>query len=192
MRRPITRKPGVAQPADVGKNPSPRPQSAMARDRIHDFDDPYLPDRQYPENTLCRRCGAVYVNEHWTFDDERRRTLLQLGTAHEVLCPGCSIITQRDPQGIVTLRGDYWPQHREEILNLVRNEELRAMHDNPLERIVDIREQNGALIIETTNEKLAQRIGRAVYKAHKGEIEYKWSQDNNLVRVEWSRSAATR
>jgi len=77
--------------------------------------------------------------------------------------------------------------HRDEILAIVRNEERRARDTNPLERIMEIREGDGRVEILTTDEKLAQRIGREIRKAYQGSVSYKWSEDANLVRVDWSR-----
>jgi hypothetical protein len=43
----------------------------------------------------------------------------------------------------------------------------------------------GKIEIATTNEKLAQRLGRALKKAFHGDVTYHWSHDTKLVRVEW-------
>ena len=40
--------------------------------------------------------------------------------------------------------------------------------------------------ITTTNEKLAQRIGKALHKAYSGDVAYKWS-DPKIARVNWHR-----
>jgi hypothetical protein len=45
----------------------------------------------------------------------------------------------------------------------------------------------GSIVISTTNEKLAQRLGRAIKKAFHGKLAYNWSHDNKLVRVDWMR-----
>lgn len=164
------------------------PRAVMPRDQVDDWEDPYLSDGHREDGTVCSQCGAVYHNHHWTLDEAQRDVLLAAGTPNQVICPGCKKFNERNPHGIVTLRGDYWPQHREDILNLIHNEEGRGMNTNPLERIMDIREDAGALIIETTNEKLAQRIGRSVHSAHKGNVEYKWPDGNRLVRVDWERN----
>lgn len=188
MGKPVHKNPMESHPI---ANPNVQsPKVIHARDDIHDFDDPYIPDEHREEGTVCTQCGAVYVNQHWTLDEKQRALLIGGAVTRKVVCPGCKKIAERNPHGIVTLSGDYWPQHREEILNLIRNEESRAMGTNPLERIMDIREEGGELIIETTNEKLAQRLGRHIDKAHKGEIDYRWSNDNHLVRVYWKRSLA--
>ncbi len=141
-------------------------------------------DGHYP---VCSSCGALYRNQHWTLDPKRAEVLEQSG-ANTVICPACRKIQAKDPAGIVTLSGDYWPEHREEILNLIRREEARGAQVNPIERIMEIREEEGKLIIETTMEKLAQRIGHRIHSAHKGVVDYKWSDTNHLVRVAWERS----
>ena len=50
-------------------------------------------------------------------------------------------------------------------------------------------EADGGWKIETTTEKLAQRLGRAVHKARGGKVEYKWGHKNKFVRVWWEKSA---
>ncbi len=188
MGKSTTKNPVVSNPSLTPGNPNPR--ATQPRDQIDDFHDPYLPEGSYPEDTVCSGCGAVWHNQHWNLDPKRRDLLLSAGAANEVTCPGCKIIAERNPQGIVRLRGDYWPEHREDILNLIRNEEARGVQDNPIARIMEIREEGDSLIVETTNEKLAQRIGRAVEKAHKGSLDFRWPDGNQLVRIYWERSLA--
>jgi len=157
------------------------------RSMPNDLDDPYQPNGHYPDGTVCSSCGAVYHNQHWNLDQKRAEALTGAG-ANTVVCPGCRKIQSADPSGIVTLSGNYWLAHEEEILNLVRNEEGRGNGVNPLERIMDIRREGDTLIIETTKEKLAQRIGHRLHSAHKGTVDYRWSDTNHLVRVYWERT----
>src|SRR5689334_9308906 len=112
MGKSMTRNPAVSQPAGSPKSQNGR--AVLARDQAYDLDDPYIPDRHYPDDTVCSRCGAVVHHQHWTFDEERRNLLQSAGAANEVICPGCKIVAERNPQGIVTLHGDYWPQHRDD------------------------------------------------------------------------------
>jgi hypothetical protein len=94
------------------------------------------------------------------------------------------------PGGIVTLKGDYVLPHKQDLLNLIRNEEARARGFNPLERVMSVKENGfGNIVISTTNEKLAQRLGRAIKKAFHGDVTYQWSHDNKLARVDWVRAA---
>src|SRR6476659_2048568 len=97
----------AVHPASTAKVKDPR--AALPRDQIQDTNDPYIPEFHYPGGTVCGRCGAVYQNQHWTLDARQRDLLVAAGAANEIVCPGCKIIEERNPEGIVTLRGDYWP-----------------------------------------------------------------------------------
>jgi hypothetical protein len=70
------------------------------------------------------------------------------------------------------------------------NEESRAREKNPLERIMRMDAANGGWRIETTTEKLAQRLGRSIKKARGGRIAYKWAHNGKFVRVVWESSVA--
>jgi hypothetical protein len=49
---------------------------------------------------------------------------------------------------------------------------------------------NGRWRVETTTEKLAQRLGRSIKKARGGKLAYKWGHNNKFVRVVWEKSGA--
>ncbi len=152
--------------------------------------DSYLPRGASRRISICEGCRAVYMNKRWYIGSK----LDDLGSKSETaatVCPACSKIRDNFPGGIVTLKGDYVLKHKQDLMNLVRNEEERARGFNPLERVMSVRENGyGSIVISTTNEKLAQRLGRAIKKAFHGEVAYHWSHDNKLVRVDWERSAA--
>jgi len=45
----------------------------------------------------------------------------------------------------------------------------------------------GGWRVETTTEKLAQRLGRSIKKARGGKLAYKWGHNNKFVRVSWQK-----
>lgn len=152
--------------------------------------DPYLPRKGATAVGVCPRCHAIRRNKRWHLDEKEYAELTRKGGAAAAeRCPACRKIADGFPSGVVLLRGGYLRDHRDEILKLARNEEKRAMGFNPLERIISIKEESGKLEIATTDEKLAQRIGREVRKACRGTVEYKWSADCKLLRVNWAREA---
>lgn len=106
---------------------------------------------------------------------------------HEVLCPACLRMHDHNPAGVVTLSGDYLRQKIDDIMNDIKHIEARFRRKNPLGRIMEIDSEEGRLIISTTEDRLAQKVGREIYKAHKGELHYQWVHDQDLVRVSWSR-----
>jgi NMD protein affecting ribosome stability and mRNA decay len=153
--------------------------------------DPYLPKKSAPAVGVCPECRAICRNKRW-YLDEKEFALLTRGKGSDVArrrCPACRKIADGFIAGVVTLRGSFVREHREEIRNLVRNEEKRAMAFNPLARIILLKEDENGFEVSTTAEKLAQRIGREVHKACSGTVEYKWSEDSKLLRVNWVREA---
>jgi NMD protein affecting ribosome stability and mRNA decay len=150
--------------------------------------DPYISRKGSLEVGVCPDCHAISRKKRWYLDEAEYVSLARTGAVLR-RCPACRKIADGFPSGVVTLRGGFLRTHREEILTIVRKEEHRARETNPLERIMAIREGDGSVEILTTDEKLAQRIGREVRKAYQGSVSYKWSEDANLVRVNWSREA---
>ncbi len=157
------------------------------RGRVETSADPYLCEAGLKEPSLCKTCGAVYRKKHWYLDPGEAEALKRDGTAQEVSCPACRKIQDRYAEGFVVLRGAYLWEHEEEIRNLLKHEETKAMAKNPLERIIMMERVGDDMQIETTEEKLAEHLGRAVSKAHQGELKVSWSDDHAVCRVAWER-----
>lgn len=150
--------------------------------------DPYLPRGASRSVSVCGGCRAVYMNKRWYVEGDVARMTKQVAETKLTVCPACLKIRDNFPGGIVTLKGDYVLSHKAELMNVVKNEEERARGFNPLERVMSIKENgHGSIVISTTNEKLAQRLGRAIKRAFRGDVSYHWSHDNKLARVDWVR-----
>lgn len=155
--------------------------------KVQSYEDPYLLDLKPEEVAMCSECRAVYVGKRWELESQADDDLAKAERVVETVCPACKKIHDRMPGGIVTLSGRFVAEHKEEIINRLHNENDSAMQINPLERIMDIEEAEGNLVVLTTNEKLAERIGHAAHDAWAGEVEYKWSKGTKLARVNWHR-----
>jgi len=166
---------------------SSREKLIHIRRNIKTFGDPYLLDLKPDEVAMCRECRSVYAGHRWELEGRAARGLARAKRVHDTLCPACQKIRDRIPGGIVALSGAFLEQHEQEIVNLLNRENRRAMKINPLERIIDIERSDAGLVVLTTNEKLAQKLGRALRKACSGNVEYNWSRDTKLVRVNWRR-----
>lgn len=152
--------------------------------------DSYLPRGASRKISVCESCRSVYMNKRWYASGAVKESVLSEPVAAKIVCPACLKIRDNFPGGIVTLKGDYVLPHKKDLMKLIKNEEERARKLNPLERVMTVKENGyGSLIINTTNERLAQRLGRAIKKAFHGEVAYNWSHDNKLVRVDWERAA---
>ncbi|HBG05028.1 MAG: hypothetical protein A2075_01250 [Geobacteraceae bacterium GWC2_58_44] len=143
--------------------------------------DVYLPKRGLPEGALCKGCGIMYHNKRWQMETIPGKS------SCEVLCPACQRMADHNPAGVVTLSGPYLAAHRDEILNTIKQQEAKSREKNPIGRIMEITEEDGTITVTTTEDKLAQKLGREVYKSQKGELHYQWSHEQRIVRVEWMR-----
>ncbi len=149
--------------------------------------DVYLPKGGTKEVALCGKCNAFYRNKRWSTDAaELDKARGESGTI-QVVCPACKRMHDDNPAGILALSGEYLLQHENDILNMVRNIEADSRAKNPLARIMEISQEKGVLTISTTDAKLAQKLGREVFRAHKGDLQFRWSQADSFVRVNWTR-----
>lgn len=141
------------------------------------------------EPAFCQKCGSVYGNGRWVTAGVARENAKHnhWRPAKPTTCPACKQIENRSVGGYVLISGDFLKEHRTEIANLVDNEAERALEDNPLSKIMDRRESEGRVIIETTTEHLAQRLGHSLKRAYAGEVSYDFSHENKVARVNWHR-----
>jgi hypothetical protein len=150
--------------------------------------DPYLREINYKDPNICPSCKAVYHNKRWQLDEELEYKIKLEDNYAKKMCPACRKINDNYPMGLVSISGNFIDQHKKEILSTVKGEEKRALEKNPLERIIKIEKENQTQYsIKTTTDTLAQRIGKILYNSYKGKVEYKFSEDQKVLRVFWSR-----
>ena len=150
----------------------------LLQELVHDS---YKSSRKLPDSTLCPDCGAVYRRGRWQWAAAPEQD------AHMERCPACHRVHDHFPAGYVTLSGAFFGQHRDEILHRVRHCEEAEKRDHPLERIMAIEANAEGTLVTTTAPHLARRIGDALHAAYKGELEYHYTKEENLLRVAWTR-----
>jgi NMD protein affecting ribosome stability and mRNA decay len=142
--------------------------------------DPYRALEKPPEPTACPECGAVFRDGRWRWGKAP-------SDAPRSSCPACQRIRDDYPAGYVRIEGEFASRHREEIAGLIRNVEEKEKADHALNRIMRTREEDGALLVTTTDTHLARAIGEALRAAYSGELEHSHGRGENLVRVAWRR-----
>ncbi len=148
--------------------------------------DPYeLEEGQ--EAAVCTECHALYQSKRWFFDEKLYGKLAGTGKVRQVICPGCRKVKDHYVEGYLTLSGDFLVEHKNEIVTLLEKEAAKVGKRSFDDRIIQIAPEGEKLVVETTTEKLAQHLGRAIYKAYKGDLSFQWSEPNRFVRVYWSR-----
>jgi len=146
--------------------------------------NPYHEGKKYPEPTQCPQCQLIYHNGRWQHGDLSETAQHKIHASH---CPACRRELDRLPSGLLLLQGSYFEKHRDEILNIAKNQSEAAAAHRPLQRIMWIEQDGNATEIATTDSHLATRIGKAIEGACKGELTIKHASDAQLVRVYWER-----
>jgi hypothetical protein len=142
--------------------------------------DSYKLPAKLHEPSACPECGAVFHAGCWQW-------AARPDGAHEVICSACHRIHDHFPAGYVHLQGKFIHAHHAELLHLLRNHGRRATAEHPMERIMRIEEQADRVLVTTTDIHLARDLGDALHHAHRGTLEFHYSDTENLLRVHWKR-----
>ncbi|HCU54360.1 MAG TPA: ATPase [Gammaproteobacteria bacterium] len=152
------------------------------RDRMDEehVGDPYRARGKWKEPSTCPDCGAIFHGGRWQWG-----AAAPGAEAH--LCPACQRSRDRVPAGQLTLSGPFYAEHRDEILHLVRNTEAKARSEHPLERIMEVKDEAGKTVVTFTDSHLTHGIGEALRHAYHGELDSRYTDEGDLLRVVWSR-----
>jgi NMD protein affecting ribosome stability and mRNA decay len=154
-------------------------QDRLIKERIH---DPYMTRSKPSEPTVCPECGVVFAGGRWQWMTQTPED------AERSLCPACQRGRDRVPAGYLYLSGDFLAQHRDEILNLVRNKAEGETAQHPMKRLMDIEERvDGGLEITFTDVHLPRGVGDAIRRAYEGELDIQYTDEAGIVRVYWTR-----
>lgn len=141
--------------------------------------DPYQARRKPRSPSVCPACGLVFAAGRW------QRGAAPAG-AHDELCPACHRIRDDYPAGYLTIDGPWAREYREQVLRTARNFAERMEAEHPLQRIMGIDDSDDRLVIRTTDIHLVQGMGRALYHAFQGRLEFSFVESDYLLRVHWS------
>ncbi len=148
--------------------------------RIAHREDPYRLGQRPVEPTLCPTCKASFQGGRWTWEAAP-------ADSFEQVCPACQRIHDKFPAGYVTLKGDFFASHRDEIVALVQSHEKTEKAERPLQRIMAIEDRKDAVEITVTDPQLARGIAEVLHETFKGDMKLRYSRDENLLRATWKR-----
>ena len=74
-------------------------------------------------------------------------------------------------------------------MRLARHQEEAEKKEYPLNRIIDIEEVPGRIVINTTDIHLPRRIAEAMKHAWQGKVEFHYEEDGYFVRITWHRDS---
>ncbi|HMC13542.1 MAG TPA: BCAM0308 family protein [Gallionellaceae bacterium] len=146
------------------------------QERVHDA---YKSKAKPPEPAVCPQCGAVFHEGRWQWRPAP-------ANAHQDTCPACHRIHDHYPAGFLSLKGEFFQSHRDEIMRLVHNHEKHERAEHALQRIMAVEEKNDATLVTTTDIHLARGLGEALHHAYQGVLEFHYNPGQNLLRVSWT------
>lgn len=151
----------------------------LIREHIH---DPYKPRGQLKEPSLCPQCGVIYSQGRWQWLTGKPTD------AEDVLCPACRRIQDRVPAGFLTLGGEFFAAHSEEIMKLIHNKVEQQKTRHPMKRLMNIEDQeSGEVVVTFTDIHLPRGVGEAIESAYEGELEIQYTEEAGIVRAVWKR-----
>ena len=139
---------------------------------------------KYPDDTLCPKCGAVFVKGRWKWAKP-----LSKDDVTSTLCPACRQIKDDHAGGVLALSGSFLTAHREDILNRVRNIEEAEKKDHPLQRIMGIVDKGEQIEIRATSEHLVARMAKALKSDFNGELDLSFMREEHFARAHWRRNS---
>lgn len=166
---------GIMNKNNQQHNFQPIRHDRLLQEQVHDA---YKARGKLKEPSVCKQCGAVYHKGRWQW-------LATPEDAHAEICPACHRILDHYPSGFVSIKGDFFLQHRDEIMSLIFNQEKREKAAHPLKRIMGVEAKTNEILVTTTDIHLARSIGDALHRSYQGKLEYSYNEAENLLRVEW-------
>jgi hypothetical protein len=146
-------------------------------------DDSYHAPKRLKAATHCGSCGATYEDGRWTWRAAP-------GDAKQLQCPACKRTQDHAPAGELVLRGGYLNGHRADILALLNHQAGDESKQHPLERIMEIDDGDSEVTVRTTGVHLLRRLGKAMLRAHHGELTLHFPDGEGVLRGEWTRAGA--
>lgn len=116
---------------------------------------------------ICNDCGAVYFKKHWHHSLERlnnpeANSLAKQRTAVSFdRCPACTMIKNKQYEGRVTVVGCP-ARKRAELLSVIENFGTYWNEKDVLHRIVETKTEGGNIVVTTTENQLAAKLGRKI------------------------------
>lgn len=164
-----------AKTIPTGFHPTNR-HSGIFHDRVHDS---YKNQGKPLEPSVCSECHAIFHAGRWQWGQAPEN-------AHQTTCPACHRIRDHFPAGFLTMKGEFFRSHHDEIMQLVHNHEKYAGAEHPLKRIMEETDKDGETVVSTTDIHLARSMGEALHSSYQGELVFHYNPGQNLLRVNWT------
>lgn len=131
---------------------------------------------------VCADCGVIQHAGRWYWGAP------PLAELEQGRCPACQRVRERYPAGTLRLPLGSVAE-RTEILQLIRNVEKHEKAEHPLERLMEVEESDGRIVVTTTGIHLARQLAHKLAKRFHRPARFRYADGEDLVHVDWEESA---
>ncbi|MBI2448025.1 hypothetical protein HYV44_00490 [Candidatus Microgenomates bacterium] len=136
-----------------------------------------------PAILVCPECGIIQTKKRWFHDAEilesKKKEYL------EKLCPGCEAVKNGWVEGEVVLKNRITFLVPQQIENMIKNQEKKALDDDCRNRVVKIQKFKNMWKVFTASVFLARMIGEHLEKQYQSKTSYKFGRGQKYVYVVW-------
>lgn len=129
---------------------------------------------------VCDDCGVVQHGGKWYWGAP------PLAEIQRGRCPACQRTRDGQPAGTIRLHPDFL-EHGDEILQLIRNVEQAEKAEHPLERLMEVEQSDGRLVVTTTGVHIARQIAHKLARRFHRKARIRYADDEGLILVDWER-----
>jgi NMD protein affecting ribosome stability and mRNA decay len=126
----------------------------------------------------CTECGVVQHAGRWYWGAP------PLAELRAGICPACQRKRERYPAGTLQLHPGFLA-HKKEVLQLIRNVERAEKAEHPLERLMEVEETDGHLVVSTTGIHIARQIAHRLARRFHQKARIRYAKQEDLIHVEW-------
>lgn len=138
------------------------------------------------EFIFCPHGEAVYYKKSWHHAEKffKNPPNLSKKGVHFKLCPAHEMIKNKQYEGEILIE-NIPEKFKKEFLRLVENMGERAMRKDVLDRVLEVRSKNQEIRITTSENQLAQRIGRKIGEVFRKKMSVKAfrQEGGDVIRV---------
>ena len=155
------------------------------RDAITNENADFLSGKKYKNYTTCKKCHIIFIDGKWHYNETLyneaiKKKLIQ----KEIVCPSCKQIESNRPNGYLYIAKEHLKGKYDDIKNMVKNIETGELkHFNPLDRLVEIKEENDQFVFTSTTPRFSDIIAKKIGKVLHKKPEFHWSEDNKFVKI---------
>ena len=140
---------------------------------------------------ICSQCGVVYYKKSWHRNADHFKPLIEKEKDYSVkfdLCPACKMIKHNQYEGRIVI-SKAPAEHVFDLENLINNFCARARERDPLDRLIDLKKENGQWQITLTENQLANKLANKIVEVfkHSASISKKYvGAPSDVVEIEIS------